>query len=722
METERTGERFEVALRCLSDRRGCFEFVRRVQAGESLSKDNDASEPPVQVTPFERFKLWKSEMDGSLKSEIDEFGAVSAIKRRLSEVENDGSSIELAASNRLDLTIESFSLRPAWHSVFNEGERRIAAERLLRLLSFASPNELIPLPNGDLSRTINYLNEQTISWETDEELPNSKVPYGPQWQAEDTEQTWCESVADSGRAFDEMGLFRTSLKQCDHYFGCSQCAQAWPQLEKPFLQYQRKAFSTCHEVLNVLRACVDRAASQQPSGRFGVGDEFAWRAIVCAAGATYNESVRSVQCALSALESGYIFGTVLHDALIGIDSEDLDALSLAEVASQPFMELQWFLYGNDDLIYLPGDGDLKEVPGAIAILPSTQLDEWKKLMTGSDLAFQKSFGDGTTAALPFDGHGLLHVLSQAACFLSQRHCEALALTKSKEEQPPPMGGTRDIETAIRKGRELDSEPAASHEAKMERLGPSIQSLADRVTGLSDMIASNSAAQVPIIDTLQAVLNRIDGPSRYRAEQSICEVMGGNVYDWLCPRARNAVIVAEYCWLDPNFPDPSRIVAELALAFEIQLRTSVFELFCESLKSSGIWNFPERPGFSPQLKTNEPLGVDDRFLVCLPTILKKGAMSSTLSLGEMKIHLDRPLPTFSAFLEQQCIDAKRLSKILPEVTAKRNPVVHLGASLIREEASDIRNRWLGVTYGSWNIFAAIMPGEPQPSSSTGKEIN
>jgi hypothetical protein len=723
MEERKTEERFEVALRCLCERWGCFDLMQPVRGGISSFVDEGAPEAQVQVPQSNGIRVRGSDLARLLKSDIDQFGSIAAIKRRLSEENQDENSLVFAANNRLDLTFESFSLRPAWRGLFDKTEQRIAADRLLKLMSFASQNELIPSPGGDLSRTVDYLNEQIISWETDHELPNSKVPYGPAWQVEDTEQTWCESVADSGRAYDEIGLIRTSLKQCDHYFGCSRCAQAWPQLDKLFLQYQRKTFCACQEVLKVLRACLDRADSPPPSRAFGAGDEFAWRVIVCAAGAMYNESVRSVQCALSELESGYIFGTILHNALTGMGLEDIDALSLAEAASQPFMELQWFLYGDDDLIYLPSDGDLTEVPGAVAILPSTQLDEWKRLMTGSDLVFQKSFNDGTASALNIDGYGLLRTLSQAACFLSQSHREALALTTIKEELPPPVGSTRDIRTTVKEAREQDLDSVKHEESniedrllpKPERLGPTIRSLADRVIGLTDMVASNSAAQIPIIDTLQALLSRSDGPSRFRAEQSIREVLGDPVYDWLCPHARLAVIVAEYHWLDPNFPDPSRIVADLALAFEIQLRTSIFGLFCVILKSSGIWIYPEPPDSPPQLKANEPLSAHERFVVRLPILLKKGVMKSTLTLGEMKCHLDRPLPRFSAFLEQQSINAQRISKILPEVTAMRNPAVHQGASLIREEVSDIRHRWLGATSSSWNIFAAIMPGGwPGPS--------
>jgi hypothetical protein len=53
-------------------------------------------------------------------------------------------------------------------------------------------------------------------------------------------------------------------------------------------------------VLNVLRVCVDRAYThKKPGGPFGENDEFAWRAIVCAEAAGYNQSIRELYGALS---------------------------------------------------------------------------------------------------------------------------------------------------------------------------------------------------------------------------------------------------------------------------------------------------------------------------------------------------------------------------------------------------------------------------------------
>src|ERR1017187_10206338 len=142
MKERKTEERFEIALRCLCERWGCFDRVRRFQGGMSSSKEDKEEEIPeaqVESSQSGRIRLWESDLPRLLKSDIDRFGAVTAIKSRLCDEPKDEISLEFAANNRLDLTIESFSLRPAWNGLFEEMERRTAVERLLQLLSLISP-------------------------------------------------------------------------------------------------------------------------------------------------------------------------------------------------------------------------------------------------------------------------------------------------------------------------------------------------------------------------------------------------------------------------------------------------------------------------------------------------------------------------------------------------------------------------------------------------------
>jgi hypothetical protein len=238
----------------------------------------------------------------------------------------------------------------------------------------------------------------------------------------------------------------------------------------------------------------------------------------------------------------------------------------------------------------------------------------------------------------------------------------------------------------------------------------MHALMDRMTELCDRMASASAAQVPIIDALQSVVNKIESPSRQRAEESVRREFGDALYEGLMPMARNMAIAAEYCWLYTNTPNPSRIVADLAAAFEHQLREAVFLPFCETLRSLGVLNYPERPGSSsvrPRPGLPVQLAARGFEMPGLPTLLENGRITRTLTLGSMQKLLERPLPALTNFLAQQRISIQEMMKVLPEIREARNNAVHEGQPSLREEASQIRRRGLGKTEGFPNIFAVLM---------------
>jgi hypothetical protein len=140
--------------------------------------------------------------------------------------------------------------------------------------------------------------------------------------------------------------------------------------------------------------------------------------------------------------------------------------------------------------------------------------------------------------------------------------------------------------------------------------------------------------------------------------------------------------------------------------------SVFLHFCQHLASLGVWNYPERPQISQRSSWDSRSGIPEFSRKGnereLPTLLLQGRMNRNLTLGTMELLIARPLPSFREFLERQHIDVGLLSTFLPDLTDKRNMAVHEGIPQLREEASDIRRRWLGQTDGSSNIFAVIMP--------------
>ena len=78
------------------------------------------------------------------------------------------------------------------------------------------------------------------------------------------------------------------------------------------------------------------------------------------------------------------------------------------------------------------------------------------------------------------------------------------------------------------------------------------------------------------------------------------------------------------------------------------------------------------------------------------------------MGSMQTLLARPLPAFSNFLAQSGIQLQELMQVLREITRERNRAVHEGQPAVREEASQIRRRWLGKTEDFPNIFAVLLP--------------
>ncbi|MGD0778677.1 MAG: hypothetical protein ABSC05_38340, partial [Candidatus Solibacter sp.] len=545
----------------------------------------------------------------------------------------------------------------------------------------------------------------------------SRVSYGWQDASSRREQTWCDSVADTAREFSEIGRIAISLTQCSHYLHCPQCIGAFPELERQFRRFETTTINQCHELLKLLGVCLERAARERSGkgggGLVGQGDEFAWRAIVCGAGLMYNDSITEFSRILSEVERGYVPAPTLRRLLFDLDRGELHSLSFAEAASWPFIEMQWSLYDNDDLVYLPSDGDLWDVPHVVVVLNAPEVGEWKRLMTGSDLKFPNRNRDGRDSTLSIDGDGLFLVLNSAAVLQSERRATALAAIEQE-----PVQEARAVEVPNEERPAAPEVEPADSPVKGSGEDSRIQTLLDRVTELYDMVASNSAAQVPIIDTLQSVVHKIDSPSRYRAEESVRQEFGDALFERLSPKARHLAIAAEYCWLDANAPDPSRIVTDLATAFEHQLRETVFTRFCEALLDSGSRHYPERPGSLPSLVSRSPSAPSrpsqpERWgsgpgRPSVPTLLENGKITRSLTLGSMQTLLARPLPAFSNFLAQSGIQLQELMQVLREITRERNRAVHEGQPAVREEASQIRRRWLGKTEDFPNIFAVLLP--------------
>jgi hypothetical protein len=304
----------------------------------------------------------------------------------------------------------------------------------------------------------------------------------------------------------------------------------------------------------------------------------------------YNDSLSEFSRILSEVEGGYPPAPELLQILADFKRDELDLLAFAKTVSWPFIEMQWFLYDNDELVYLPSDGDLWDIPNVVVVLPAPEIGEWKRLMTGSDLEFPKRNQNGHESKLYIDADGLFQVLNFAASFLAEKWAEALA-SATEKVQGRIHGPTTEPLHAVAAGtatkrerlsEELNPAPSVQpvdHSPGSSSRDSSMKTLLDRITDLQHLVASTSAAQ-------QLALNRIATSSRQAAEESLRREMGDELFEDLSPRARHEAIAAEYCWLDVNAPDPSKVVASLGTAFEVQLKERIFERFCKALLAKG----------------------------------------------------------------------------------------------------------------------------------------
>ena len=682
MQNERRDDRFTAALSYLCKRWECSGFQRTESEGTLVQGKGWVypADHPIQA----------------LRDSLHALGGALAAGRLMPSPIMADFNLDLAAHNRLDLTLDALCLRPAWRELFDAEEQRTAANRLSAAITFASSGTLVAPSGPDLESTIAWLNEQTIWWEHDSSLPRPSISsYANDSLADASggaELDWCGSVAQSAKELDEIGCMRTSLKQCIHYRGCPACAAHSPQLERFVREFEEKTFNSCRQVLNLLTRCLNRV-QEKWSGK-GTGDEIdalAWRAIICAAGAAERSDVWEVHTLLKNWPAGEKRGdAVLREFLDSLTEDEVFALHLSDTTSHLFFETQWFLYESNDLIYLPTDGDLSDIRGIVSVLPCPDFSQWRQLMTGSDLAFKHVHADGDSIEIPMRGDALLQILAWAA-----------------ENR---ASGSNTVPAAAQLVSRIDSARATS-----KRIGLP-----------ADSVVSNSA-QTLMVDHAGPF-----GASRYRAaEESLHNLLGDHIFYSLCADARTAAISAEYCWLDVQFPAPDNIVCLFATAFERQLREEILYRFCEHLKASGVRNYPELDGpahvtisrstLPARPAPGRPADPPARLPAegPLPRLLISGWQNDRLTLGAMECLLRRPLPAMLDFLATSGLSAEHLAEVAKEVASRRNPALHQGG-LSREEASDIRRDWLGLEDPGSNIFSALIPasrkaGDPDSGS-------
>ncbi len=212
-----------------------------------------------------------------------------------------------------------------------------------------------------------------------------------------------------------------------------------------------------------------------------------------------------------------------------------------------------------------------------------------------------------------------------------------------------------------------------------------------VSDLEDRIESIAALQVPMLDTVAALVTRFDSlgpPSRFKTEESLKDALGDKVYSRLSADARDVLLDAEHRYRDSEIRDWNSVVADVAKAFALQLRQRFLPRLADYLKDRGISRFPDGDML--------PRGA------LITPIIEGGKAVERSGLGTISIALGLSKPVIQEFARTRSIDLLALKRQIDGVRRYRNPGAH-ETGMSSAQASELREKWLGVASHDGGIF-------------------
>ena len=217
----------------------------------------------------------------------------------------------------------------------------------------------------------------------------------------------------------------------------------------------------------------------------------------------------------------------------------------------------------------------------------------------------------------------------------------------------------------------------------------------RIAEVKDLV---SAFQMPTIERLDSFGGKLDAlgaPDRFKAGEFLKEALGVEVYSSLCGDAQLAALDAERRFRDRETLDWNSVTAELAKAFEIQVKQGFVPRLAEFLRQKEITVFPD----------NELLpGSRDRKRW---PIIRNGRALQSLHLGEIEKALGSPLPELQEFGRTHGFDLAALERLIREMSSYRNIAVH-ETRMTFVDALRLREKWLGVAARDGGIFGPLLP--------------
>jgi hypothetical protein len=216
----------------------------------------------------------------------------------------------------------------------------------------------------------------------------------------------------------------------------------------------------------------------------------------------------------------------------------------------------------------------------------------------------------------------------------------------------------------------------------------VREVIDGFRELKDTVKSNSAAQIPLIDLLQRLVERLGEPSRQEAEDYLRGVLGGT-FSLLCTEAQTTLIAAEQLSRYRELTDPSAVVVELRKAFELQLKAYFLKPLCSFLRQEkNRYNYPADVASSHRL-------------------MHGGRLNDGIMLGKIADLLERRgQPEVEEFAHKQHVNLRELVDTIEEVSAQGGEGAHR-VGFAREGAHRLKEQWLrGAPFGT-GIFSKLV---------------
>jgi hypothetical protein len=283
---------------------------------------------------------------------------------------------------------------------------------------------------------------------------------------------------------------------------------------------------------------------------------------------------------------------------------------------------------EEDVLWLPSDRDIHPIPGCLQV-EEADFDDWEEI-------FGKPPDDLNPA-------GVLYLAEQAA---------------------------------------FGEFPRADR-SSFFGIPPAIKEQLDRIeSGVSTSRNEQAEFEAATINLMQRMAAQMVNNDPFACEESILNEIPGHVYGKLDPQARCLLLAAEQYYRMQDPMAPGQIIANLACAFEVQVRTAILPGLFEYLKDKQVQRVPKLT--PPRNKCGtEPLR----------PLWKRNSKPDEFALGDIGLLLQVSEPVVDEFLAMLHLDAGEICRAIEVIRDHRNAAVHGKRQYDPGTTAAMRKDWL-----------------------------